>query len=507
MQFSFLNDERWWVGRTFDGVHMPLDERSVYAVDLRNVKPNVGASLMLSSRGRYVSSRQPFTVRMENAMVTLDGADDLALVTAGDTLADAYRAAARVCFQPVGRAPDSICFTEPVYNSWVEVNFDCSQEKVLRYAQGLLEHGVTPGVLMIDDNWMVRYGRWRFDRERFPDPEGMIEQLHQWGFRVMMWICPYVVASGHPYLELKDNRLLVMNADDTPKLVPWWNGTSCILDMSNPAAVRYLTDQLDELVSHFGIDGFKFDAGDPLLQDGTFRFHQPLLPNEDDALYTRLGLKYPLAEFRESWNMGGAPLMTRQQDKAHSWDEEGLLALIPNGLAMSLMGYHYHCPDMVGGGDLSCVDIDQPLDQELFIRYTQASVLFPIVQFSMTPHRILDAAHYGEYERALATRQRLVPYLMERVRLAANTHEPIFAPLAYHFPGQGLDDIQQAFCLGDRYIVCPILGQGQTQASFRLPQGRWRDWRGDAHTTSAGEAIAYDDLTISDLPIFTRMDD
>ena len=81
--------------------------------------------------------------------------------------------------------------------------------------------------------------------------------------------------------------------------------------------------------------------------------------------------------------MGGEPLMLRQQDKAHAWDESGLKALIPNGLAMSLLGYHYHCPDMVGGGDLGVVDMHKPLDQELFVRFAQASALFPIIQFSM----------------------------------------------------------------------------------------------------------------------------
>lgn len=506
MKFAFLPGECWWVGRTFDGVKMPLTAQSVYEADLKNVKPNAGAPLMLSSKGRWVSSRLPFIIQMESGMITVEGANDLRLETAGGTLQSAYRAAAEKYFVKADRAPAPICFTAPSYNSWIEVGFETTQEKVLNYARGLINSGAQPGILMIDDNWMVRYGRWRFDRERFPDPHKMVDELHAMGFRVMLWICPYTVASGHPYLELKDEKLLVMNTDGTPKLVKWWNGVSCIIDVSNEKAVRFLTEQLDELVRDFGVDGFKLDAGDPLIQDGSFRFHRPLLQNEDDTLYSRIGLKYPICEYRESWAMGGAPLMLRQQDKAHTWDEEGIRALIPNGLALSMMGYHYHCPDMVGGGDLGVVDMSKPLDQELFVRCTQASALFPIIQFSMAPHHILDERHYRACEEALAVRARLTPYIMERVDLAMKTQEPIFAPLAYHYPGEGLEGVTQGFCLGSRYIVYPIVEKGQTQAVFKLPQGMWKDWRGKVNKVGAGESLACD-VALNDLPLFEKVEE
>ncbi|MEA4998533.1 MAG: glycoside hydrolase family 31 protein [Candidatus Limiplasma sp.] len=504
MTFEFLPGELWWVGRTFDGVHMPLDATATYEVDLRHVKPNAGAAVMLSSHGRYVAGTQPFCVSMAHGSITVQGQEALALQRAGNTLMDAYLAVAQTHFQS-GSAPDPLCFSAPQYNSWIEVGFDTTQQKVLDYAQGLIDSGAQPGILIIDDNWMVRYGQWKFDRERFPDPKAMVAALHGMGFAVMLWVIPYTVASGHPYLELKDERLYVMNRDGTPKLTPWWNGTSCLLDMSNPQSVRFLTDQLDALVAEFGIDGFKFDAGDPLMQDGTFAFHHPIAQNEDDTCYSRIGLGYRLAEYRESWNMGGAPLMLRQQDKAHTWDESGLRTLIPNGLALSLMGYHYHCPDMVGGGDLGVVDIHKPLDQELFVRCTQASVLFPIIQFSMAPHRLLDAQHFQACEKALAVRRQLTPYLLERVAMAAHRHQPIFAPLEMYYPHQGLGRLTQAFCVGDRYIVYPTVHKGQTEATFPLPKGTWRDWRGKVFTTQMGECRTYA-VTLEDMPYFERQD-
>lgn len=504
MTFEFIPGELWWVGRTFDGVKMPLNETADYQADLRCIKPNAGAAIMLSSRGRYVAGTLPFCVKVKGGVITLTEQEALSVHTAGTTLMDAYRAVAGQFFMRAERAPCDLCFTAPVYNSWIEVGFETTQEKVLAYAQGLIDSGAQPGILIIDDNWMVRYGQWTFDRERFPEPKAMVEKLHGMGFQVMLWVIPYTVASGHPYLELKDQRLLVMDHAGTPKLVPWWNGTSCLLDVTNADAVSFLTGQLDLLVSEYGIDGFKFDAGDPLMQDGTFAFSRHIPQNEDDALYSHIGIRYKIAEYRESWNMGGAPLMLRQQDKAHAWGKDGLQALIPNGLALSLMGYHYHCPDMVGGGDLGVVDIHKPLDQELFVRCTQASALFPIIQFSMAPHHLLDAPHYHACEMALDVRRQLTPYLMERVALAASKNMPVFAPLELFYPDQGLAEVTQGFCLGDRYIVYPIVEKGQTQALFSLPGGRWRDWRGGEFQAETGKPLTYT-VGINDLPVFERL--
>lgn len=204
--------------------------------------------------------------------------------------------------------------------------------------------------------------------------------------------------------------------------------------------------------------------------------------------------------------MGGEPLLIRQQDKAHSWDESGLMALIPNGLAMSLLGYHYHCPDMVGGGDLGVVDMRRPLDQELFVRCTQASALFPVIQFSMAPHHLLDKKHYQACEKALAVREKLMPYLLRRVEMAATRNEPIFAPLELYFPGQGLGRVTQGFSLGDRYVVYPIVRKGQTEATFALPGGVWKDWRGRTLAVrDGGEFVSYP-VGLDDLPLFERVD-
>lgn len=45
-------------------------------------------------------------------------------------------------------------------------------------------------------------------------------------------------------------------------MIYWWNGVSACYDMTNPEASAYLETQLCNTQKKYGIDGYKFDAGD-----------------------------------------------------------------------------------------------------------------------------------------------------------------------------------------------------------------------------------------------------
>jgi hypothetical protein len=71
---------------------------------------------------------------------------------------------------------------KPQYNTWIELVYDQNQADVLKYAHGIVDNGFPPGILMIDDNWQKYYGSTEFRPDRFPDPKGMVDELHALGF-------------------------------------------------------------------------------------------------------------------------------------------------------------------------------------------------------------------------------------------------------------------------------------------------------------------------------------
>jgi alpha-glucosidase (family GH31 glycosyl hydrolase) len=168
--------------------------------------------------------------------------------------------------------------------------------------------------------------------------------------------------------------------------------------------------------------------------------------------------------------MGGQPLAQRLHDKPPTWGAGGLASLIPDSIAQGLIGHAFVCPDMVGGGDLAVFDRTD-VDAELFVRYAQCAALFPMMQFSASPSRVLDPPHLAAVLEAVALHQALVPDIIRLAKRAGRTGEPILRPLA--FEHAGYDDVTDQFLLGEDILAAPVLERGASLRRVLLPPGRW----------------------------------
>jgi len=464
-------DTAWWSGVVAHAQQMPV--RNGYAADLRGeTYGNQAQPLLLSDRGHVLWSDAPLRMVANGGSIEIESIAPITLTHAGATLRDAYRFASAHYFPPSGRMPDSLLFAVPQYNTWIELGYDQNEAAVLRYARGIVAHGFPPGVLMIDDNWQEDYGRWRFHPGRFHTPRAMVDSLHAMGFKVMLWVCPFVSADADVARALARRGLLLRDDTGQPAIVRWWNGASALLDLSNPAATTWFVAQLDTLVRDYGIDGFKLDAGDAKFYTGTMA-SRAVTPNEQSALYGQIGLRYPLNEYRAMWRMGGQPLGERLQDKAHQWAD--LAIVVPQLLTEGLLGYPFTCPDMIGGGEINSLqEASGQLDQELIVRWAQTAALMPMMQFSAAPWRVLDSTHLAATLASVRVRSQFRAYLLETARDAARTGEPMVRSLEYAYPHQGYRDVADEFLLGERLLVAPVLVKGATARTVVVPPGRWR---------------------------------
>ena len=142
--------------------------------------------------------------------------------TVGSNLADVFAYVSQTYFPSDGRIPDELLFTHPQYNTWIELMYDQNEADILAYAEAIIANGYPPGVLMIDDNWQEDYGTWEFSPRRFTDPKGMIDQLHAMGFKVMMWMCPFVSADSADFRQLAEDGLLILDPQKTQNIL-WAN--------------------------------------------------------------------------------------------------------------------------------------------------------------------------------------------------------------------------------------------------------------------------------------------
>lgn len=501
--------ERIWSGVVKDGHQMPYPEG--YGYDLyANNQDNQLQPLLLGNKGLWVWSEEPYAFRIAADRIVITRA--LGVVRhgrAGTSLASARKSAAAQFFPASGRMPDKALFLKPQYNTWIELTYHQNQQDVLKYAQAIIDNGFEPGVLMIDDTWQEDYGLWNFHPGRFPDPHAMMAQLHRMGFKVMLWICPFVSADQARLIKplLQDKAVLMQRtpaqttwqAATDPALIKWWNGYSALLDFTNPAAVAWFNGVLDGLVRDYGVDGFKLDAGDMQFYPPDALAMQSVTPNKHCELFAQFGLRFPLNEYRACWKMAGQPLAQRLHDKNHSWGD--VRKLIPHMLTESLAGYSFSCPDLIGGGNyVSFLDL-KTVDQDLVVRSAQIHALMPMMQFSVAPWRVLDAGHLKAVKLAVQTRAKLTPMILELARDSAGTGAPIISPLEYVFPNQGFEGILDQFMLGDHILVAPMDHPGTTR-QLVLPPGQWL---GDDGQTLDGGKTHTLEVPIERLPWFRRV--
>ncbi|MBI9061900.1 MAG: hypothetical protein JEZ14_07910 [Marinilabiliaceae bacterium] len=465
-----MKEDNWWMGVIGQGHLMPFNkdvEIDTYGKGYGNqVQP-----LMLSDKGDVIWGESPLRIVNSEKKLIIYSRDSIIRTERNSSLKEGFLHASKNYFPPSGKMPDELLFTSPQYNTWIELMYDQNQTDILKYAHAIKENGYPAGVLMIDDNWQEDYGKWNFHQGRFNDPAAMIDELHNMGFKVMLWVCPFISADCDVYRELTKKGYFLKTKSGETAMVPWWNGVSALLDFSNSEAQQWFKNELQRLTRVYGVDGFKLDAGDARFYTGDIDLNG-LSPNDHSQLYGEIGLDFPLNEYRAMWKMGGQALAERLHDKDHSWSH--LNMLIPQMLVEGIMGYPFACPDMIGGGQFTSFLNDAVIDQELIVRSAQCHALMPMMQFSVAPWRVLDETHLKAVKKAIDLRQMHKDYILQLAQEAARTGEPIMRLMEYEYPKQGFAKVVDQFMLGSKILVAPVLTESARSRYVKLPQGKWK---------------------------------
>lgn len=507
---ELLPGEKIWSGAIKEAYRMPF--KSGYSFDFyaNNLYSQL-QPLILSDKGLYVWSEEPFSFAVEDNELVLNGFQGkLETGREGSTFKEVRDYVAGKYFPPSGTMPDPDGFGDLQYSTWIEMTYYSTQEKVLEYARSIIREGFPPGVLILDESWEEDYGIWDFHAGRFPDPKGMIDELHNMGFKVMLFVVPFISPDRHMLLEeLLEQRALLMDAgkdglsyEDAirPALIEWWSGYSACLDFSSSTAVDWFDRQLAYLTQTYGVDGFKFEGADMSYYTGDTLSKNSVTPNEQCRLYASRALNHSLNQIRACWKMGGQPIVQRLHDKEHSWRD--LRMIIPQILAQSHCGYTFACSDMIGGGLWIDFLPGCDLDEELVVRSAQCQVLFPIMQLSLAPWRVLEEPYLTAFRDCVALRQKHIGTIRQLAAESAHTGCPIISSLEYVFPGQGLAPLNDQFMLGNALMVAPMLSRDD-QRKVVLPKGQWL--ADDGQVFTGGQEISIE-VPLHRLPHFTLQD-
>jgi alpha-glucosidase (family GH31 glycosyl hydrolase) len=399
-------------------------------------------------------------------------------------------------------------FSEPLWNSWGQFYTSVSESGILAYAKALHDAGVPGHSIQIDDGWMGHYGDFDFN-SKFPTPQQMSAEIHQMGYNLGLWVTLWINKDANNFAYAQSHGYLLKSASDPsqPCLIPWWNGPegAGIVDLANSAARDWFAGELKQLESTYDVNGFKFDT----------RFFDTSC--QPDAGYTANDYLKLGAQFTSQFDQQGVGVriswtgsqkygfVTRQIDKGTSWDS--LSAAVAQNLAISTIGYPFVETDMIGGS-LG----DPPPVKDVLIRWAQAASLMPLMYSSASPlgvnsptgSQTYDAQTVADYKAAIATHQKITPYILKQVNRAVATGEPIMKPIFFDFPAdQGSYTIADEWLLGDSLLAAPILTD-TTSRDVHIPAGQWYDVIHKRVVAGPTELSGYQ-AGIDQTPLFIRL--
>lgn len=459
-----LPGEMWWGGHIARAAEMPFEKG--YKADLDEDYNGQVQTLLLSNKGRYIYSETPFSFSVEDYDIILAGDDGYVIGTSGKTLASAYAYAA-TNFMVFSNQKLDNSVTLPQYNLAVQLGDNPSQSSILSFANQIIADSLPAGILLFSSDWQESQGSFSFDLKNFPDPEKMLTQLDELGFKVVLEVSAFISPDSKTFRKLvsRDYAFLAdaLNPEEV-KIVKWKNGYSAVLDLTNPSSKVWLEKRLKDLQKK-GIAGFSFAGGsmeeyqDVISEGGTD-------PYELSEAYSSIGLKSKMSFYGPGYKMGGYPLVRKLPTQDLTWFN--LNKVLSSVTLQGLMGYPY--------GQLDLVSDKEELgesQQELIVRAAQLQAFMPSMSALNIPISSLRGKYLDAYNETLRVRENISPTLKKLISKAGRSGTPVIQSMEFAFPDKGYVDIKDQFMIGDEYLVAPILEEGQKKRTVTFPEGVW----------------------------------
>jgi alpha-D-xyloside xylohydrolase len=395
-----------------------------------------------------------------------------------------------------GQAP---MFGKWAYGFWQCKNRYSSQEQILGIAKKYRDLHIPLDNIVQDWFWWNRKGEHVFNKN-YPDPKGMIDQLHSENIHLMISVWPFFEPGSRVYDEMDKKGWFV----DKFKFAkpPYHTAGMAVYDASSPEARKYYWNLMEKALFNVGVDAWWLDTTEPETEgqeENILLGHKLAIGSGDRyvnlfPLFTT-GAVYDgqrsASDKKRVFILSRSAFAGDQRYGVTAWSGDinsdffSFRRQIPAGLNFALSGLPYWTTDI--GGFVS-VKSDDPAYRELFVRWFQYGTFCPIFRVHGT--RSTDQNEiwsYGPEAQGILTkfdrlRYRLLPYIYSMAWMTTNQSYTPMRPLAMDFRSDVRAlNIGDQYMYGPAFLVSPVTEPAATTRRLYLPPAKWYDfWTGSS---------------------------
>ncbi len=418
------------------------------------------------------------------------------------------------------------------FGHWISRCMYMSQEEVLRVAQGMRERNLPCDVLSIDPYWMGD-GPWcslEWDREAFPDPEGMIAALKELDIRLSLWITPYIASNSAMYREGLERGYFLRDATGEPVHMNEGFGAAgqflAGIDFTDPGQTAWWQQRLESLL-RMGVAVFKTDFAEQcpvgaVAHDGRSGIE---LHNLYPLLFNKAAFETVKRVYGRGLTWGRSGYIGSQRYPVQ-WGGDsyasypGLYGQVRGLLGYGLTGIPF-CSHDIGGFDFEpeyfrTLNIDlrnfqaeslreSAPDTVIYCRWMQ----FGCFSSHARSHgkREHEPWEYGAEAEAIADkylklRYTLMPYIYSEAVRSTGTALPMVRPMVLDFQhDRSTWNIDTQYMFGSSFLVAPVLNP-EGEAAVYLPEGEWVEYWGKVLEERSGWKDVQ--VPLATLPLWIR---
>lgn len=368
------------------------------------------------------------------------------------------------------------------------------KERLMEVAKTFREKGIPCDTIYLDIDYMNGYRVFTFDNKKFENPEEMIKELNNMGFKVVTIIDPGVkVDKGYKIYD--EGLKFGLFATDSQGIVyrnKVWPGDSVYPDFIN-SRTREWWAKNQKIMTDLGVSGIWNDMNEPASFNGPLpddvMFNDdgiPVTHKEVHNIYGSMMSKATYEGLKDS--TGKRPFVITRAcyagtqkystiwtgDNQSTWEHLRMSIPMLMNLGLSGMGF---CGTDVGGFGHDCTG-------ELLSRWVQVGAFTPLFRnHSAMGTRdqepwAFDKVTEDINKKYIKLRYKLIPYIYDMMRQCEKTGAPILRPLLFNYQNdKNTLQISDEFLCGDNILVAPVVEQGSTKKMLYLPKGEnWIDY-------------------------------
>lgn len=408
-----------------------------------------------------------------------------------------------------------------------------SQKELIDIGRKYRELGIPIDVIVQD--WLYwddgMWGNKHFNKERYPDPQALTDELHRMDLRLMVSIWPNLSGESEDRVELREAGHLL--------------GDGSMVNAYDEAARAMYWKQAYEGLFRYGIDGWWCDSSEPYdaVWGGAERAPLPERMAKsvgefkkylDDGVLNVYSLHHSMGMYENQRRCSDKRVvnLTRSGyagqhrygtvvwsgDCSANWETlRKQVRIMQNYIATGEAYWNSDIGSFFASGGYEWFrdgdypeGCDDPGYRELYTRWLQFAAFTPMMRShgTNTPREVWrfgerGTAYRDAIEGAIRLRYALLPYIYSVH--AAVTFDGIMpvTPLALAYPGdREAAKASGEYLYGKSLLVCPVTDPGAEEITAYLPEGGWYDYE----TEEFYEGGRYVKLPVSigKIPLFVK---